>query len=222
MGCMSSLTVLLRRLENLIRPVTVAEFDPVTARCRVQTGNLLTTWLPFFTLNAGEDSTCHPPRIDEQCLILSPSGNPETGFVLIGLYNDRYPAPDNSPTRHRRRYRDGAIVDYDTATHTLIATLPAGGQIVATASGGMRLIGDLKVDGLITTTQDVIAGEQKISLTTHKTAGIQKGHQRLRLTCPMTGMNAGTSRALSSNAHLRHSERITPIDPEITPRYLCF
>jgi phage baseplate assembly protein V len=143
MGCMSSLTVLLRRLENLIRPGTVAEFDPVTARCRVQTGNLLTTWLPFFTLNADEDSTWHLPSLDEQCLILSPSGNPETGFVLIGLYSDRYPAPDNSPTRHRRRYRDGAIIDYDTATHTLTATLPAGGQIVATAPGGMRLIGDL-------------------------------------------------------------------------------
>jgi phage baseplate assembly protein V len=166
---------LLRRLENLIRPGTVAELDPATARCRVQTGNLLTTWLPFFTLNAGEDSTWHPPSRDEQCLILSPSGNPESGFVLIGLYSDRYPAPDNSSTRHRRRYRDGAIVDYDTATHTLTATLPDGGQIVATAPGGMRLIGDLEVDGLITATQDVIAGEQKISLTTHKTAGIQKG-----------------------------------------------
>jgi phage baseplate assembly protein V len=172
---MPTLPTLLRRLENLIRPGTVAEFDPATARCRVQTGNLLTTWLPFFTFNAGEDSTWHPPSVDEQCLILSPSGNPETGFVLIGLYSDRYPAPDNSPTRHRRRYRDGAVVDYDTATHTLTATLPAGGQIVATAPGGMRLIGDLEVDGLITATQDVIAGEQKISLTTHKTAGIQKG-----------------------------------------------
>ena len=165
----------LRRLENLIRAGTIAELDLESPRCRVQTGNLLTTWLPFFTLNAGEDPTWHPPSLNEQCLILSPSGNPETGFVLIGLYSDRYPAPDDSPTRHRRRYRDGAIVDYDTATHTLTATLPAGGQIVATAPGGMRLIGDLEVDGLITATKDVIAGEQKISLTTHKTAGIQKG-----------------------------------------------
>lgn len=108
---MNQFSSLLRRLENVIRPGTVAEFDPATARCRVQTGNLLTTWLPFFTLNADEDSTGHPLSPDEQCLILSPSGNPETGFVVIGLYSDRYPAPDNSPTRHRRRYRDGAIVD---------------------------------------------------------------------------------------------------------------
>ncbi|WNC11644.1 phage baseplate assembly protein V [Pseudomonas coleopterorum] len=172
---MNAITSLSRRIENLIRPGTVAELDLATARCRVRTGNLLTTWLPFFTFNAGEDSTWHPPSLDEQCLILSPSGNPETGFVLIGLYSDRYPAPDNSPTRHRRRYRDGALINYDTATHTLTATLPAGGQIVATAPGGMRLIGDLEVDGLITATQDVIAGEQRISLTTHKTAGIQKG-----------------------------------------------
>ena len=43
---MNQFSSLLRRLENVIRPGTVAEFDPATARCRVQTGNLLTTWLP--------------------------------------------------------------------------------------------------------------------------------------------------------------------------------
>ena len=134
----------LTHFENLIRPGTVAEFDPATARCRVHTGNLLTTRLPFFTFNAGEDSTWHPHSLNEQYLILYPSGNPETRFVLIGLYSDRYPASDHSPTRHRCQYRGGAIVDYHTATLTLTATLPDGGQIVATAPGSTRLIGEVE------------------------------------------------------------------------------
>ncbi|WP_296250314.1 phage baseplate assembly protein V [Pseudomonas sp. UBA4194] len=173
---MNQLTDILRRLENLIRGGTIAEIDLERPRCRVKTGGLLTDWLPFFALRAGEDSEWDPPSVGEQCLILSPSGNPATGFVIFGLYSDQFPAPDTSGTRHRRRYRDGAVIDYDTANHTLTATLPAGGKIVATVPGGMRLIGDLDVDGLITATEDVVAGPMAISLTKHRTSGVQSGN----------------------------------------------
>lgn len=175
-GGMDSLTELTRRLENLIRAGTIAELDPEKPRCRVKTGGLLTDWLPFFALRAGEDSDWDPPSVDEQCLVLSPSGNPAHGFVIFGLYSDRFPAPDNVPTRRRRRYRDGAVVDYDTATHTLSATLPDGGKANLIAPGGVHITGDVVIDGLVTVTQDVVAGEQKISLINHRTSGVLRGN----------------------------------------------
>jgi phage baseplate assembly protein V len=175
-GGMDSLTELTRRLENLIRAGTIAELDPEKPRCRVKTGGLLTGWLPFFALRAGEDSDWDPPSIDEQCLVLSPSGNPAHGFVIFGLYSDRFPAPDNVSTRRRRRYRDGAVVDYDTATHTLTATLPEGGKVELIVPGGLKIKGDVDIDGFVKVTEDVVAGEQKISLINHRTSGVLRGN----------------------------------------------
>jgi phage baseplate assembly protein V len=174
---MDSLTDIIRRLENLIRAGTVAEIDPELPRCRVKTGGLVTGWLPFFALRAGEDSDWDPPSINEQCLVLSPSGNPAQGFVIYGLYSDRFPAPDNRLTRRRRRYRDGATIDYDTATHTLTATLPDGGKANLIAPGGVHIIGDVVVEGLVTVSKDVVAGPQAISLVNHRTSGVKRGNE---------------------------------------------
>ena len=176
-GGMDSLIDLIRRLENLIRAGTIAELDPEKPRCRVNSGGLDTDWLPFFALRAGEDSDWDPPSVGEQCLVLSPSGNPAHGFVIFGLYSDRFPAPDNVPSRRRRRYRDGAVIDYDTATHTLTATLPAGGKAVLVAPGGTHITGDVVIDGLVTSTQDFVAGPKQISLVNHRTSGVLHGSQ---------------------------------------------
>lgn len=164
---------LTRRLENLIRFGTVAAVDHDAPRCRVKTGGLLTGWLPFFALRAGQDSEWDPPSIGEQCVVFSPSGDPATGAVLFGLYCDLFPAPDNSPTRHRRSYRDGAVIEYDTATHTLKATLPAGGQAQVVAPGGVTIIGDVAITGGVTVSEDVIASG--ISLVNHTHGGVQAG-----------------------------------------------
>lgn len=174
---MDSLTDVIRRLENLIRAGTIAAIDPAIPRCQVKTGGLLTDWLPFYTLRAGEDSDWDPPSINEQCLVLSLSGNPAHGFVIAGFNSDQFPAPDQSLTRRRRRYRDGATVDYDTKTHTLTATLPDGGKAVLVAPGGVHIKGDVVIEGLVTVSQDVVAGPLGISLVNHRTAGVKRGNE---------------------------------------------
>ncbi|WP_241667871.1 phage baseplate assembly protein V [Pseudomonas sp. Sample_24] len=180
-GDMENLTDLIRRLENLLRAGTIAAIDPEAPRCRVKTGGLMTGWLPFFSPRAGTDSEWDPPSEGEQCLVLSPSGNPATGFVLYGIFSDQFPAPDNNLARRRRKYRDGAIVEYDTESHTLTATLPAGGTANLTAPGGVNITGDVHitgnvaVEGLLSATEDVTAGAQNISLVNHRTKGVMKG-----------------------------------------------
>lgn len=164
---------LTRRLENLIRFGTVAEVDPAKPRCRVKTGRITTAWLPFIAPRAGEDSEWDPPSVGEQCIVFSPSGDTATGAVLAGLYSNANPAPDNDPNRHRRTYRDGAVIEYDTASHTLRATLPGGGKVDIVAPGGVTILGDVTVTGLVTVSEDVVAAG--ISLVQHVHGGVMSG-----------------------------------------------
>jgi phage baseplate assembly protein V len=195
---------LIRRIENLIRPGVIAQVQHTPLRVRVATGGLLTGWLMVFAPRAGEDREWDPPSVGEQCLVLCPSGNPEQGFALVGLYGEQFPAPDDSLTRHRRSYRDGAVIEYDTATHQLRAALPDGGTFELIATGGSRIVGPVRIEGTlhateavstdstlhatdaistdagitavedITTDADVLAGD--ISLTKHRTSGVLPGN----------------------------------------------
>jgi len=171
---------LIRRLENLIRFGTIAEVDTAAARCRVKTGGITTAWLPWFAERAGQDSTWEAPSIGEQCVVFCPSGEPAVGVVMVGLYSEQFPAPDNSAARRRRKYRDGAVIDYDTGTKTLTATLPAGGKIIATAPGGFDLTGDVTIQGdvaitgKVDATADVTAGG--VSVMGHKHGGVSRGN----------------------------------------------
>lgn len=166
-------TDLLRRLENLIRLGTIAVVDPKPPRCRVKTGGLTTGWLPWFAVRAGEDREWDMPSVGEQCVVFSPSGDPAVGVVFVGFYSDAFPALDDSPTRHRRSYRDGAVLDYDTASHTLSAFLPEGGKVKIQAPGGVTILGDVTITGLVTVSEDVVSAG--ISLVKHVHGGVQSG-----------------------------------------------
>lgn len=146
---------LVRRIENMIRPGKIAQVQHSPLRVRVATGGLLTGWLMVFAQRAGEDRTWDPPSVNEQCLVLCPSGNPEQAFALVGLNGDDFPAPDDSPDRHRRAYRDGAVIDYDTKTHALRAVLPEGGTFELVATGGSRIVGPVHIEGPLHATEAV-------------------------------------------------------------------
>lgn len=138
---------LARLLENLFRLGTIAEVDHATARVRVQSGGLITTWLPWLALRAGASSTWDPPSIGEQCLLLSPSGQTANAVALVGLYSDQHPANGDRPGLHRRTYADGAVIEYDSAAHRLRATLPEGGITDLTSTGGINIIGPINHQG---------------------------------------------------------------------------
>src|SRR5690606_10709873 len=178
-------TDLLRRLENLIRLGTIAAVDHQAARCTVKTGGLSIPNLPWLAQRAGSSLDWDPPTVGEQCILFSPSGEPALGVALVGLYSQQRPAPSNSANIRRRMYPDGAVIDYDHATHTLTATLPEGGKAKITATGGLHVVGPIihegdytqignqNVTGTVTVTEDVIAGD--ISLVNHRTKGVTPG-----------------------------------------------
>lgn len=168
-----NITDLLRRLDNLIRLGTIAAVDHQAARCTVSSGGLRIPNLPWLALRAAGSSDWDPPTVGEQCILLSPSGEPAQGIALIGLYSQQRPAPSNSANLRRRKYPDGAVIDYDHATHTLTATLLSGGKAKLVAPGGVSILGDVDITGLVTVSEDVVAAG--ISLVNHVHGGVQGG-----------------------------------------------
>lgn len=119
---MDDIADLIRRLESLIRYGTIAEVQMVPPRVRVKSGGLTTIWRPWISLRAGDTTEWDPPTVGEQCVFFSPSGEPTTGFALVGLFSDAHPAPSSSPDERVRDYPDGARITYNHATGALSAT----------------------------------------------------------------------------------------------------
>ncbi|BBP86004.1 baseplate assembly protein [Pseudomonas sp. Pc102] len=185
LGGMNEIAQLNRLLENLVRLGTVADVDHQAARVKVQSGRLLTGWLPWLTLRAGDDREWNPPTVGEQVVLLSPSGQTANGVAIVGLFSDQHPANGDRPGLHRRTYRDGAVIEYDSIAHHLRAILPAGGSTELVSTGGITITGDIThqgnytqtgnqtVTGTVTVSEDVLAAG--ISLVTHVHGGVMPG-----------------------------------------------
>ena len=149
------LVELARRLDNLIRPGTVHSVDHAAARCRVQSGALVTDWLPWLSPRAGSTREWSPPTIGEQVMLLSPSGDIGAAWVLPAAYSDDHPAPSTSAPEHVTVYPDGAVMRYNHATGALTvagiqtAVIQADVQVTIDAPH-THITGSLAVDDLLT------------------------------------------------------------------------
>ncbi|SPJ33428.1 phage baseplate assembly protein V [Kushneria phyllosphaerae] len=168
---------LARLLQNLIRLGTVAEIDHAAARVRVNTGELLTDWLPWCETRAGQTRTWNPPTQGEQVLLLAPGGELAGAVVLGAINSNAHPAPSSNPNLTRWNMPDGAVIEYDHAASHLRAALPGSAAITAPAgvavTGPVTITGTLHVSEAITTPADVTASG--ISLVNHKTTGVKSG-----------------------------------------------
>ncbi|CAE6784714.1 hypothetical protein R69658_04240 [Paraburkholderia aspalathi] len=109
------------------------------ALCRVESGDISTNWIQWFALFAGETSDWLAPSIGEGVMLLCPSGDPSQGIALRGFYSEDFPPPSTDPNKHVRKYRDGALVEYDFAAHSLTANLPAGATVLIIAPGSVNV-----------------------------------------------------------------------------------
>lgn len=174
---------LARRLDNLVRFGVIEQTDfttdPIQPRVRVRTGSILTTWIPIATNRAHADAEHDPVQVGEHIIMLAPSGELAQAVVVGKLFSTAHPSPDNNPANHRRVYRDGCVIEYNSATHHLNATLPAGGTLNLKADGGITItgdithIGDLNQTGKQNVSGDVVAGG--ISQINHVHGGVSSG-----------------------------------------------
>lgn len=180
---------LARRLDNIVRFGVIEQTDfttdPVQPRVRVKTGDILTAWIPITAVRANSDAEHDPVQKGEHVILLAPSGELAQAVVAGKLFSTDYPSPDLSPDNHRRKYRDGAVIEYNSKTHHLNAVLPDGGTVNAVATGGFTFTGDithhgdythngdLNQTGQQTVSGDVVAGG--ISQINHTHGGVQSG-----------------------------------------------
>ncbi|ACN95327.1 MULTISPECIES: phage baseplate assembly protein V [Wolbachia] len=114
-----AISELQRKLANIVRIGLVKEVDYEKARVKVQIGEFLTDWLPWITSKAGKDRNWSPPDIDEQVIILSALGELSLGVVLAGIYQEKYPAPENKKEINSVKIQDGTRLLYDKEKHHL-------------------------------------------------------------------------------------------------------
>jgi len=146
---------LARLLENIVRFGTVEAVQMQPPRVQVKSGNITTAWRPWLNLRAGADREWDPPTVGEQVVLLSPSGNLAQGVVLTGLFSDLIPANGDRDGLHRRTYRDGAVIEYDSIAKHLRATLPGTAEVIAEGdinlnSGGnitITAVGEVLING---------------------------------------------------------------------------
>lgn len=138
-----AISELQRLLHNLVRVGTIQSVDHggpgQPARVRVAIGELVTDWLPYHEARAGSTTTWSPPTVGEQATVLAPSGELGAAVVLLGLNSTALPAPSSDPNMTVTRYPDGAVIEYDHASHALVTTLPAGGTAQLIAPGSVTI-----------------------------------------------------------------------------------
>jgi phage baseplate assembly protein V len=126
-----------RQLLNGIRKGFVIAIEG--ALCRVKSGELETDWIQWFAPYAGASVDWLAPSINEGVMLLCPSGDPAQAVAVRGFYSEDFPPPSTSPDTHIRKYRDGALVEYDFDAHSLKALLPAGARVLIIAPGAINV-----------------------------------------------------------------------------------
>ena len=170
-----------RLLANLLRTGRVEQVRVGTASnpaaCRVRTGDLLTTWLPWVAQAAGGSAqTRHwrTPALGEPCLLLAPGGDLAQAVVLPGVFSDERPQGSSTPGAFRLDFSDTAHLEYLPGEHLHLrfgdTTLRLGAEAITAAAGG----GTLTLDGQgLRGEPDVTSGP--ISLRQHKHIGVIPG-----------------------------------------------
>lgn len=175
-----SLGELSRQIANLIRVGEVSETDfsdPDAPRVKVAVSGFESDWLPFGAERAGHTKTWSPLSVGEQVLILSPYGDLGQAIIVCSLYSSANPAPASSGSLDKETYHDGTTISYDSASHTLNATI---GDTTITADRGQIALGVSGVTFVITAGGIDMQGGQlthngKNIGSDHAHSGIQRG-----------------------------------------------
>ena len=121
----------------------VAEIDSSQGRLRIRSGDILTGWLPFGAVRAGEDRTWSAPEPGEQVMVVCPNGDVNQGCVVCSLYREQHSAPADDINITRQVWKDGTVQEYDREKHRWTLKLnPSGTFRVEVGSSLFELTGD--------------------------------------------------------------------------------
>lgn len=175
-----ALSDLAKRLSNIIRIGTIFEINVQTAKARVKIGELETDFLPWANSNSGSNNSWNPPEIDEQVIILSPSGDLSQAVILPSLYKNN--ASNSDQNIKSITYQDGSKISFNVSSGTLDLDLKGdvaikvvgnanieGNNINITGSSNITLDGNVDLGG--SGGQGVARIGDKVEITGGSSAG---------------------------------------------------
>jgi len=134
-----------RLLHGLVRICTVTEHGD-GGKVKVTDGELNSTWLDRGVSRAGENCDWNPLDINEQVVVLCPSGDFAQGIIICSLYQEAHPANADDLEEERKTFKDGSVVSYNRESHRyLIDIKGADGTVDVVSAGTLN----------ITTTKDI-------------------------------------------------------------------
>lgn len=119
---------------------TVSAVDEKTMRVRVrlpELDNLRTAWLPVLARKSKRDKDYWMPDLGEHVAVLLDARG-EDGVVLGAIFSEADAVPVASRDKWHRRFADGAVLEYDRASHVL--TIKGGIQKVIVEVGAEILL----------------------------------------------------------------------------------
>ncbi|UTH73990.1 phage baseplate assembly protein V [Chromobacterium sp. IIBBL 290-4] len=122
---------------------TVSASKPGFARVRLpDMDNMRTMWLPIAYPKSQNDQACWTYDDGEQVAVLLDARG-EDGVILGAIYSEADPPPTTSRDTFLVRFKDGALLEYDRASHTL--TVSGVQKVVMQASADILLQAGSKV-----------------------------------------------------------------------------
>lgn len=161
---------------NWIRIGEVSSVDPAKCTARVvfdDEDGYVSDDLPIVQRNTQNTKDYWLPAVGEDVICLFLPCGEEDGFILGSFYADEIEPPTSSETKRYTEYPDGTVTEYDWEAHELKVT---GAQKIKVSVPDIEFIGNLSVDGDITTTGGVSADGEvtamskttNVKLSTHK------------------------------------------------------
>lgn len=173
------LTDLERRVSNTVLVGKVSQVDHAKARYRVKAGNFESDWLPFTSARAGNTRTYDSLDVDEQVVMVSPSGDPSQAVIVGSIATQAKQAADKGNI-HRTVYPDGTVVEYDDEAKAYKMDVAEGGSFALNIGGGVSIKatgGDIKIKapGAFDIESAELKHNGKNISESHKHTGVEPG-----------------------------------------------
>lgn len=161
---------------NWIRIGEVSSVDPAKCTARVvfdDEDGYVSDDLPIVQRNTQNTKDYWLPAVGEDVICLFLPCGEEDGFILGSFYADEIEPPTSSETKRYTEYPDGTVTEYDWESHKLTVK---GAQKIKVTVPDIEFVGNLSVDGDITTTGGVAADGEvtakakttNVKLSTHQ------------------------------------------------------
>lgn len=168
-------------IARLVRLAKVVETND-QGQVKVIADEITSPWLSCMTPRAAKTATWTPFEVDEQVLLLCPSGDLAQGIVIGALYQEAFPAPSAAVYKRVIQFEDESRLAYDQKKHQLQVNLATDEALLQVRSEA-NIDQVAKQNFTLTTEEGDITGTAKnmITLTADTSIALVVGENSLTL-----------------------------------------